>query len=126
MTPGARSSGQATLELALLLPALAVILSVLVQVGLTGVDQVRIWHAAREGARVAAVSSSNKDVETAATRGGLEGLHVEVTPSASYRRPGEPVTVTVSYAPSWRTPLVGSLIGPNRLTAQASMRIEQP
>ena len=121
-----RSSGQATLELALLLPVVVLILSVLVQVGMMGVDQVRVWHAAREGARVAAVSADPADVEAAVSRGGLMGLHVAVTPVARYRRPGQPVTVTVSLAPRWRTPLVGRLIGPSEVTAQASMRIEQP
>lgn len=123
--PGVET-GQAAVEMALLLPVIALILSILVQVGLTGVDQVRLWHAAREGARAAAVTAQPGDVPAAVERGGLSGVAVHVTPPVSFRRAGDPVTVSLSYSPRWRTPLVGMLIGPDRLTAQASMRIEQP
>jgi hypothetical protein len=112
--------------MALLLPVLALILSVLVQVGLTGVDQVRLWHAAREGAREAAVTGDGAKVRSAVVRGGLGDVRMKVAPPAPYRSLGDPVTVTLSYAPPWRTPLVGGWIGPSRLVAAASMRIEQP
>ena len=119
-------SGQATLELALLLPALVVILSVLVQVGLIGVDQVRVWHAAREGARVAAVTADANEIAAAVRRGGLDAASVDVTPSAAYRQQGAPVTVIVSLRPPWQTPIVGGFIGPDPIRARSSMRIEQP
>ena len=48
--------GQAALEFALCLPILALLLLALVQVGLVVCDQVAVVHAAREGARAAAVT----------------------------------------------------------------------
>ena len=50
-----REGGQATVEVALLLPLLATMLLAVVQVGLVVRDQVLVTHAAREAARAAAV-----------------------------------------------------------------------
>ena len=50
-----REGGQATVEVALLLPLLALLLLAVVQVGLVVRDQVLVTHAAREAARAAAV-----------------------------------------------------------------------
>ena len=121
-----RQGGQATLELALTLPVLALLLAALVEVGLVVTDQARLWHAAREAARVAAVDPDHEDVATAAERPGLRPLDIAVSPDPRVRRQGDPVTVQVRYSPDSRVPLFGSLLERVELKAAAVMRIEQP
>ena len=118
--------GQSTVELALCLPIVVVILGALVQVGVVAIDHVKVWHAAREGARVAAVDPDEEAIRRAAQGAGLAPLEITVEPDHLYRRQGEPVTVAVSYSPSARVPVIGSLFDDLELTAEASMRIEQP
>lgn len=118
--------GQSTVELALCLPIVVIVLAVVVQVGLVASDHVKVWHAAREAARVAAVDPDEAAISRAAAGAGLEPLEITVEPEELYRRQGEPVTVAVSYAPSTRVPAIGSLFEGLRLVAEASMRIEQP
>ena len=119
-------SGQSTVELALCLPFVAILLAVVVQVGVVARDHVRVWHAAREGARVAAVDPDAAAVAQAAESSGLEPLTVSIEPEVIERRQGEPVTVHVAYAPSLRLPVIGRWFENLTLDADASMRIEQP
>lgn len=119
-------AGQATLELALGLPMLALLLAGLVEVGMLAADQTRVWHAAREGARVAVVDPDAADVREAAERSGLQSLDIGISPEPELRRQGDPLTVTVRYDPEARLPLFGPLVEPVALNAQATMRIEQP
>ena len=120
-----RERGQTTVELALCLPILALALACLVEIGLLVGDQVRLWHAAREGARIAVVDPSMSHVRAAAESSGLRPLEVAVSPGPQERGPGEPLTVSVSYRARTRVPLLGALFE-RRLHAAATMRIEQP
>ena len=63
---GRSQAGQSTVEFAVLLPVLVLSVLVLVQGGLVVRDQLLVQHAAREGARAAAVSESVADVQDAA------------------------------------------------------------
>lgn len=119
-------AGQATLELALGLPILALLLAGLVEVGVLAADQTRVWHAAREGARVAVVDPDASDARAAAERAGLEPLDIEISPEPELRRQGDPLTVAVRYDPRARFPLFAPLVERVVLNAQATMRIEQP
>ncbi|MBW3594167.1 MAG: pilus assembly protein [Actinobacteria bacterium] len=118
--------GQSTVELALCLPIVVIVLAVLVQVGVIAIDHVKVWHAAREAARIAAVDPDVEAIERAAGGVGLRDIDVSVEPEGLYRRQGEPVTVVVSYSPSTSVPIIGSLFDGLTLDAEASMRIEQP
>ncbi|MDP9069633.1 MAG: pilus assembly protein [Actinomycetota bacterium] len=119
-------SGQATVELALALPILALLLAALVEIGLLVADQGRLWHAAREAVRVAVVDPDLADARAAAERTGLRPLEVTVTPEVYLRRQGDPLTVTLRYRPPARVPLFGVLLERIDLAAEATMRIEQP
>ena len=123
---GRDEKGQATLELALGLPLLALLLAGLVEIGLLVADQTRIWHAAREGARVAIVDPDAADAVAAAERSGLKPLKLQISPAPQFRRQGDPLTVEVRYTPQARVPLFGILLRRLELDAQATMRIEQP
>jgi hypothetical protein len=119
-------TGQSTVELALCLPLVAIVLAVVVQVGVVARDHVKVWHAAREAARVAAVDADEASVTEAAESVGLKPITVSIEPARIDRRQGEPVTVRVEYPPSIRVPVVGRLFEDLTLDAEASMRIEQP
>ncbi len=122
----AGEAGQATLELALCLPLLALVLGALVELSLLASDQVKLWHAAREAVRAAAVEPSASAAEAAAEQVGLAAIVVSVTPDAAFRVRGEPVTATVTYRPQGHVPLLGEAVARLELEAQAVMRIEQP
>ena len=118
--------GQSTVELALCLPLVVLVLLFVVQVGMVVLDHVRLWHAAREAARIAAVDPDADNIRRAAEGAGVRPIDVDVTPEPIYRRQGEPVTVTVSYAPSSHVPFIGALFDDLEITREASMRIEEP
>jgi hypothetical protein len=118
--------GQATVELALCLPLLALALGALVEIGLLVSDQIRLWHAAREAARVAIVDPEMGHIRDAAERSGLIPVRVDVDPPEADRRSGEALTVAVTYTPRGHVPLLGRVFARNDLEAAATMRIEQP
>ncbi len=118
--------GQATVELALMLPMLALLLAAVVEIALVASDQARVWHAVREGVRAAAVDPDVADVRAAAERPGLRPLDISVSPDSQLRRQGDPVTVEVRYSPRARVALFGELLERVRLSAAGVMRIEQP
>ena len=121
-----RQQGQATVEIALALPVLALLLAAVVQVGIVVADQARLWHAAREAARVAVVSADPREIRAAAEEGGLSGVEVSIDPEPAYRVQGEPLTVVLTYHPQGHVPLLGSLVERIELKARATMRIENP
>ena len=121
-----RERGQSTVELALCLPVLAFLAAVLVQIGIVVSMQTRLWHAAREAARVAIVDPDEARVARAARSTGLEGIDMSIDPPIQHRRFGEPLTVALTMHPTGGVPLVSSIFGHMTLEAQATMRIEQP
>lgn len=121
-----RERGQATLELALLLPVLLLLIVSFVEVSMLAADRARLQHAAREAARVAAVASDRDAIEAAADSAGLEPIEVEISPAPELRVQGEPVTVEVSFRPRGHLPVAGLFVRGVRLNARAVMRIERP
>jgi len=114
--------GQAAVELALALPLVFVVLLAAVQVLLIGRDQLAVVHAAREGARAAAVAADVTGERTRAARAasGLDGARLAV----AVRDGGDRVTVTVRYDAPTDVPLVGALIGDVVVSGTATMRTE--
>lgn len=122
---GMPEEGQGTAEFALVLPVLAVLLLAIGQIGLLARDQVLLWHAAREGARAAAVDPNAAAARRAAS-GSTPGLHparLSVSLSGG-GAPGDMVTTTVRYRSATDVPLVGALIDDITMTASVSMRVE--
>lgn len=115
--------GQATVEFALILPFLVTLMLCIVQVALVARDSVLLAHAARVGARAAAVESSPEAV-AAAVRGSvpLAADRLEVVQS------DEPplVRVTVRYRSPTDVPLAGSLVGDVDLSESVAMWDERP
>lgn len=113
--------GQATVELALVFPVILLLLLVLVQVGLVVRAQILVTHAAREGARVAAVGED--PMAAAVASSGLDPRRMRVDRGGG-DVPGDVVTITVRYAAATEVPIVGQLLGDVDLEGEASMRIE--
>ena len=117
--------GQATVELALLLPLVALLLLAVVQVAVVARDQVLVAHAAREAVRAAAVDPDVDAARRAAEQAGplaADRLGVEVTGRDGV---GSRVRVVVSYTVPTRLPLLGRALDDVTLTASATMRVER-
>lgn len=118
--------GQTTVELALCLPILVAVLAAAVEVGLLIGDQARLWHAAREAARIAVVDPDEQNALAAAESTGLRPIDITIDPRPEYRVQAEPLTVELTYEPDGHVPLIGDLARLLRLSAEATMRIEEP
>ncbi len=97
----------------------------MLEVGLVATDQVRVWHAAREAARVAAVTGDDAAILDAARGPGLGSASVVVTPGGSGRTQGGAVTAAVTMKRSGHIPILGNLLDVV-LEGSATMRIEAP
>lgn len=119
-----RDRGQSSVEVALLLPFVAVLLLGVVQVGLVVRDQVLVVHAAREAARAAAVDPAEGAARDAAEAASALSPARLVVAVSGRGEPGSRVSVTVSYASPTVVPVVGRLLGDVTVTARATMRVE--
>ena len=120
-TRGRGSSGQATVEFALVLPLLIVAMLALIQVALLVRDHLAVTHAAREAVREASVDPDPARAVAAARRT-LPGAEVDVAPRPAV---GEPISVEVSYRAVTDVPLVGVLFPDPVLHGRAVMRVER-
>jgi Flp pilus assembly protein TadG len=117
--------GQATVELALVLPLVALLLLALVQVAIVARDQVLVAHAAREAARAAAVDDDADVARRAAERAGplaADRLTVAVSGRDDV---GSRVRVVVRYRVPLRLPLIGQAVRDLELRSEATMRVER-
>ena len=117
-----RESAQATVEFALVLPVLVLVMWLGVESVLLARDQVLVTHAAREAARVAAVGGSNDEARrAAATRSGLEGqvgFSVVVAVNAGVAE------ATVRLPERSRLPIIGQLVPRLEVSSFVAMRVE--
>jgi Flp pilus assembly protein TadG len=118
--------GQATVELALCLPLVGLLMALLLQVGVVVADQTRLWHSAREAAREAVVDPDPAKITQKAESSGLTPLSVSVEPQPAYRSQGRSLTVALRYQPRSIIPILQPLLANLVLRASATMRIEQP
>lgn len=122
--PARTARGQATVEVALVLPLLALLALLVVQVGVLARDRVAVTHAARAGARAAAVDPSPREVRAAVVRAThLDADRIEVTVSGA-AGPGSLVTVHVTYRDPTDVALVGPLVPDVSLEETLVARLE--
>lgn len=114
--------GQATVELALLLPIVALILLAVVQVALIAGDQVLAVHAARAGARAVAVHPDVAVARSAATEavGGRRRVQVRL---GGDLRPGGLAEVSVVMRPRM-LPILGRLLTRIEIDERLAVRVE--
>ncbi len=118
---GQASPGQASVELALALPLVALLLLAVLQVALVARDVVLVGHAGREAARAAAVG---EDPTTAArASGGLDPKRLRVTVRGG-RRSGARADVEVTYRIPTDLAFVGRLLPELPVHTTVRARIE--
>jgi Flp pilus assembly protein TadG len=116
--------GQATVEAALVLPLVVLLLLAVVQVGLVVRAEVLVTHAAREAVRSAAVDADPQAAAKAASGSTTLDPHRMTVQVHGRNGPGSDVEVDVTYTMPTDVPLVGALLGDVTLHATATMRVE--
>ena len=113
-----RDRGQATVELALVLPLVLVVLLGCLQVVEVLVEQVRLVHVVRDGARAASVSDNPEAAAQAVTGAHRVRLDVATTDST--------VDVTGWVDVRTEVPLIGRLLPDITLRERLTMTVESP
>jgi hypothetical protein len=114
--------GQAAVELALALPLVFLVVLAVVQVLVIARDQLAVIHAAREGARAAAVAADPQTEAASAARAAAGLDNDRLTVETAER--GDEVSVVVRYRAPTDVALVGALVGEVTVTGEATMRVE--
>ena len=114
--------GQATVELALVLPLIFAMLVLVFQIALVARDEIVVVHAARDAVREATVSGDPALIAAAAHRN-LPGASVRVVRRGGI---GEPVEVAITYVSHTDLPLIGALIPDLMLHSASVMSVERP
>jgi TadE-like protein len=114
--------GQATVELALVLPLVFGLLVLVFQIALVARDEVLVVHAARDAAREATLTRDVARVVAAAHRN-LPGATVRIVRRG---RVGDPVEVAITYVSRTDLPLIGPLLPDLTLHGRSVMRVETP
>lgn len=120
--------GQATVEFALLLPMLMLVLVTGMHLALLARNQVLVVHAARSAARVAASTADLGAIETAGRESVpvLDSARITVAVTGE-RQWGRPVRVRIRYRQPVQVPGIEQLLPDGvELTAEVAMPIEIP
>lgn len=113
-------SGQATVELALVMPLIIGLLFIILTTGLLVRDQLAVWHAASAGARAASISPDSPDVVQQAVEDevGLRPMHLQII------RDEQLITVEVQYPRTINLWLIKHIIPPLTLSASVTMHVQ--
>lgn len=124
-----KSSGQALVEFALVLPLLLLLIFGTVEISKIGYSYVTLNNAVRSGARLASLGGLDGDIKNTVAASSplfdINLLNVTITPNESNRKSGSEVIVNATYQVQLNTPVI-SLVLPNPVTIQSSlsMRME--
>jgi hypothetical protein len=113
-------SGQATVELALVMPLIIGLLLIILNVGLIVRDQLAVWHAASAGARAASISPDSPDVVQQAVESEvkLRPIHLRIV------RDGDLITVEAKYPRTIGLWLLEYISPPLTLSATVTMHVQ--
>ncbi len=113
-------SGQATVELALVMPLIIGLLLIILNVGLVVRDQLAVWHAASAGARAASISPNSPDIVRQAVEDevGLRPMHLQIV------RDEQLITVEVQYPRTINLWLIKHIIPPLTMSASVTMHVQ--
>ena len=116
-----REEGVAILEMAMIMPVIAMIIFLIMDMGLFFFDYVSAQNAAREGARCGAVGYSDASVEARVIEaaGFSDPTNVDVTRGGV----GGDIVVSADFDHQWLLP-AGILGVPNIFTVTSNMRLE--
>lgn len=121
--------GQATVELALSLIVLILILFAIIDFGRIFHAYLTLEHAGREGARIASLGGNDlevvEQVRNSATSLNTNELGIAITPPIESRTRGTYVTVQLSYPISFSIPILEPFTkSPPTLKSKTIMRVE--
>lgn len=125
-----RKDGQSLVEIALVLPVLLLILTGIIDFGMLFNNYLIVGNASREGARSAAVGSTDEQIRTVvynvASTLDSSRLTITITPDQTTgRTTGDSVAVTVEYEYNMITPIIAAIVpGPIELRTDTTMRCE--
>ena len=113
-------SGQATVELALVMPLIIGLLLIILNVGLIVRDQLAVWHAASAGARAASISPDSPDVVQLAVESEvkLRPIHLRIV------HDGDLITVEAKYPRTIGLWLLKYISPPLTLSATVTMHVQ--
>ncbi len=113
-------SGQATVELALVMPMIIGLLLIILTAGLVVRDQLAVWHAASAGARAASISPDSPDVVQQAVESEvqLRPIHLRIV------REGDLITVEAKYPRTIGLWLFKFITPPLILSATVTMHVQ--
>ena len=113
-------SGQATVELALVMPMIIGLLLIILTAGLVVRDQLAVWHAASAGARAASISPDSPDVVQLAVESEvqLRPIHLQIV------REGDLITVEAKYPRTIGLWLFKFITPPLILSATVTMHVQ--
>jgi Flp pilus assembly protein TadG len=113
-------SGQATVELALVMPLIIGLLLIILNVGLIVRDQLAVWHAASAGARAASISPNSPDIVQQAVEDevGLRPMHLQIV------RDEQLITVEVQYPRTINLWLIKHIVPLLTLSASVTMHVQ--
>ncbi len=123
------TKGQALVEMAFVLPILLLILMGIVEFGRIINSYLVITNAVREGARYAAIHSTDEQInlvisDLTSTLNQSE-LNIVITPSETNRITGSSAVIRIDYDIDIFTPIISNIVpDPFRVTAQTVMRVE--
>lgn len=124
-----KRKGQSLVETALVLPIILLLLTGIVDFGLLFNSYLVVSNASREGARSAAIGSTDAQIKATinnvASTLDTTRLTITISPDQAARVTGNSVSVTVAYGYSMITPVIAAIIpGPFQLKTSATMRCE--
>ena len=113
-------SGQATVELALVMPLIIGLLLIILTAGLVVRDQLAVWHAASAGARAASISPDLPDAVQQAVESEvqLRPIHLRIV------REGDLITVEAKYPRTIGLWLFKFITPPLILSATVTMHVQ--
>jgi len=113
-------SGQATVELALVMPLIIGLLLIILTAGLVVRDQLAVWHAASAGARAASISPDSPEVVQQAVESEvqLRPIHLRIV------REGDLITVEAKYPRTIGLWLFKFITPPLILSATVTMHVQ--
>lgn len=121
------SRGQSTVELALVLPILILILVGIIEFGLIFKTTIQLNYGANELSRAISLDATAADVATLSTAVFTDldasRLTVTVTPDPAVK--GQAITVQVRYSYQLITPIMGTIIGNNVVLTGTSVIIKE-
>ncbi len=124
-----RRQGQATVELALIIPVLLLLVLGIFELGRLLNALMTLQHAVREGARLGTLGATDGEItatiQARAVSLDPSRLAVQITPGEIGRIPGTIVTVGATYEFTLMIPMIGTFLrSPFPISSSLSMRIE--